>query len=136
MRTATALCALAVMAGCATSPRSTTPPRDPVAVNTATPVCSSKLQCEQMWIDSQTWLENLTRMRLRVVTDSRLETYPATTFGRMSGMALKYPIAPETYEIRAQFFGYGRSVDEQDLANSATNLFNSMVGKTKLGGKQ
>lgn len=51
-------------------------------------------------------------------------------------MALKYPIAPETYEIRAQFFGYGRSVDEQDLANSATNLFNSMVGKTKLGGKQ
>lgn len=116
--------AAAALSACAVPPRSVEPP---ATVNTDPPRCVSKLHCEQMWAEAQDVLPQITGMRLRLVSDRRLETFAATGFGRLTGTATMYPVGEGSYEIRTQFHCYG-SVGCGDLPARATNLFNIRVG--------
>lgn len=80
-----------------------------------------------MWIEAQEIVQEITRMRLRLVTDDRLETFAATRPNSMTGTVVKYPLGGESFEIRAQFQCY-RGVYCWDLAANATNLFNLQIG--------
>ena len=116
--------ALALLAGCVSPPKRP----EPVAVTTVAPRCGSPKACEALWIDAQTWVSNLSGMRLRLVTDNRIETFGATSYSRMGGVVTKYPIDDKTYEIRVSFECY-RSTECADLKNAATNTFNSTLAR-------
>ena len=117
------------LVGCAAQPpRPTAPPPPPPAkVDTKTPRCDDHLQCRKMWLEAQEVIQELTRMRLRLVTEDRLETFAATRPSSMTGTVIKYPLGGESFEIRAQFQCY-RGVYCWDLAANATNLFNLQIG--------
>lgn len=122
-RVALLLCA--TLAGCA-APAPPAPKPPPVEVNTLAPRCTAPKQCEAMWLQAQEVVQFTTGMRLRIVTESRLETFAPTGYGRMGAAVLKYPIG-DGYELRVSFECY-RSIDCTDQRNSATNLFNLRVG--------
>jgi hypothetical protein len=79
-----------------------------------------------MWITAQQVVQNLTSMRLRMVTDTRLETFPPTSFGRSGATVVMYPMQDGTYELRADFECY-RRVDCSDVRPLGINAFNSSV---------
>lgn len=79
-----------------------------------------------MWLRAQETLQQITGMRLRLVTDSRIETFAPTSVGRMHGTALRYPVDANAFEIRLTLECYG-SVDCSGLRNAGTNLFNRTV---------
>ena len=115
------------MGGCAAPPPK--PYKLPVVVNTTPPTCSTQKDCELMWVNAQEWLGTITRMRLRIVTDSRLETFAATDFQHMSGTVLKYPLANGSYELRIALQCYREDGIREcaDLKANATNIFNTAV---------
>jgi hypothetical protein len=80
-----------------------------------------------MWLDAQEAIVMVTRMRIRLVNDSRIETYPASQFASMGGVVLKYPLGEDKYQIRVRLecFGY---TECSDLRASGTNLFNNLLG--------
>lgn len=96
-------------------------------VNTATPVCTTKLQCDRMWLDAQEAVVLVTRMRIRLVTDSRIETFAPVRYASMGGVVSKYPLAGDKYEIRLALECY-RHTECSDLRASGTNLFNNLLG--------
>jgi hypothetical protein len=120
-------CALVLAAsGCAVQPA--TPVKAPEVVNTETPVCESKTQCDRMWVDAQSSISTATGMKIRLLTDTRIETFSPHTFGYMSGVVTKYPISENKYEIRLQLDCY-RNSKCADLKAISTNGFNlSLVG--------
>lgn len=122
------LWAIIAFAGCAAQPqRPSAPLPPPTKVDSKTPRCDDQLQCRKMWLESQEVIQEITRMRLRLVTDDRLETFAATRPNSMTGSVVKYPLGGESFEIRAQFQCY-RGVYCWDLAANATNLFNLQIG--------
>lgn len=118
-----ALCA--ALAGCA-APAPPAPKPAPVEVNTLPPRCTAAKQCEAMWLQAQEVVQLATGMRLRIVTDSRLETFAPNGYGRMGAAVLKYPVG-DGYELRVQFECY-RGTECTDQRNNATNLFNLRIG--------
>jgi hypothetical protein len=110
----------------ACAPPTQNAPRDPVAVSTVTPRCSAPRDCEAMWLRAQEALQQVTGMRLRIVTDGRIETFAPTSVGRMHGSVMRYPIDAGAYEVRLQLECY-RNVECSDMRNAATNLFNKTV---------
>jgi hypothetical protein len=81
-----------------------------------------------MWVHAQEVLQQMTGMRLRIVTDSRIETFAATSFGRTSGVVVKYPVSADTFDLLVEISCYGRYTDCGDLRASGANLFNLRVG--------
>lgn len=116
---------LAVLAGCA-QPRPAGPP--PV-INTATPSCSTQAQCDAMWVEAQRAIETASGMRTRLVTDGRIVTYAPTNYGRLGGEVIRQQVG-DRQEMRVSFECY-RSTRCDDLRVTATNLFNSLVGKKR-----
>lgn len=117
-----------VLSACAAPQRSyTSSYRPPAVVDTQAPRCTGKTQCEALWIDAQRAIESITRMRVRMVTDGRIVTFPSTDYARLGGEVVKYPIDDSTYELRVSYECY-RFTECSDLKVSATNLFNSMLG--------
>lgn len=90
------------------------------------PVCTGTAECQQRWADAQSVIQNLARMPLRVVTDTRLETYPPTSSGRMGGVVTKHSVGDETFELRAELHCYGYQPCP-DLENRGVVLFNRMM---------
>lgn len=113
--------AVLLLAGCAAQP-----PRPVQVVNTAPPVCSGKQQCDAMWVDAQQLLEMVTLMRIRMVTDSRLETFAPVRVSSMGGVVTKYPVSADQYEIRLRLECY-RSTDCSDVRAKGTNFFNTTL---------
>lgn len=120
---------LLALAGCAAPPPR--PASVPVAITTPVPVCESKRHCEAMWIDAQQTIEMVTRMRIRLATDSRIETFAPTRYASMGGVVTKYPVADDKYEIRLQLECY-RNTDCSDVRAMGTNLFNSSLAGTRV----
>lgn len=113
------------LSACVTPPpRAYTPA--PV-INTQAPQCSGKSQCAALWVDAQRTIEAVTGMRVHMVTDGRITTFPAVGYSRLGGEVTKRPISDSTYELRAYFECY-RNTECSDLRASATNLFNTMLG--------
>lgn len=125
MRLTTIAIACVALAGCATPPPRIKPP--PVVVDTQAPRCADQKRCEAMWLQAQETISNITGMRLRIVTDSRVETFAPTRYGLMGGVIIKYPVA-DGYEIRASFECYRGELDCENSRNAGLNLFNLMVG--------
>jgi hypothetical protein len=113
-----------LLAGCAAQPS-----RQPPVVNIATPSCSTKQQCDAMWAASQQAIETASGTRTRLVTDGRIVTYAPSNYGRMGGEVIRHQDG-DRQEMRASFECY-RSTDCTELRVIATNLFNSMVGRTR-----
>ena len=64
-----------------------------------TPVCQNQRQCEAMWAAAQTAVSTATGMPVRLVTDSRIETHPATSESLLTGVVTKIPSGQEGYKI-------------------------------------
>lgn len=126
MKTLPLFLALASLAGCVTNQPKPRP--EPVSVNTIAPVCKTAKACEALWIDAQTWVSNLSGMKLRLVTDNRIETFGATSYSRMAGTVTKYPVDQGAYELRVSFECY-RSTECDNLKNAAINTFNNVLAR-------
>ncbi|OUM00548.1 hypothetical protein [Variovorax sp. JS1663] len=126
------IAALAVLGGCATPTSAPAPqPVREIPQTTEAPKCKDKIECQRMWISAQESAEQLTGMRLRMATDTRLETFAPTRFGRMGAVVLMYPMDDGTFELRADFECY-RGSDCTYLRPLAINAFNARV---KLAGR-
>jgi hypothetical protein len=80
-----------------------------------------------MWVDAQRAIETVTGMRVRMVTDGRITTFPPTGYSRLGGEVAKYPVNESTYEFRVYYECY-RNTNCSDVRASATNLFNTLLG--------
>jgi hypothetical protein len=104
------------------------PARAPVSINTVSPICTGKQQCEAMWPDAHEALQLVTRMRIRISTDSRIETFAPIRVSTLGGTVTKYPVSDDRYQIRLQLECY-RYTDCSDLRAMGTNLFNNMLNE-------
>lgn len=93
------------------------------------PVCTEPRHCERMWAAAHDALTLATGMRIRLVSESRIETYPANDYGRLGGVVTKTPIGTGSYEISLSLECYrGTNCDKARAAN--IDLFNTLVGST------
>jgi len=97
-----------------------------VQAATPTPVCQNQRQCEAMWAAAQVAIGSATGMPNRIVTDSRIETHPATNDSRLTGVATKVPTGQEGYKIVLDLSCFG-STPCDDLARGGIELFNTLV---------
>lgn len=94
--------------------------------------CRGTVECGQAWVRAQDVVQSVSMMRLRLVTDSRLETFAAMRLGQMTGTVVKFPIAADEFELQATF-ECPRNAQCGDLERRATDLFNSLLGSTQAG---
>jgi hypothetical protein len=124
MRVIVSIALASVVAGCAVPE----PQRPPAVVDTKAPICDGKMDCEAKWLKAQERIQMLTGMKLRIVTESRLETFSPTTAGRLLGVVTKFPVSNSAYELRVELSCYHHTMDCRDLQARGTNLFNMTVG--------
>ena len=122
----TTLAALVVLLTACAAPAPPKPPREPVRVTTTAPRCSEPTQCKRMWIAAQDAIQTASGMRLRLVTEDRLETFAAMRIGTLTGTVINFPMGGGVYEARARF-ECPRYVECSDQKVSAENLFNTLV---------
>ena len=116
------LLAIAAVSGCAVQPPEPPPDIDPMAV------CYSKPQCDAMWSEAMVQIQSLSGMRLQTATDTYIQTFNATGFGRLSAVARKIPKPDGSTVIDAGFScGYCGNLSYQAL-----NLF---TGSVKFAGQ-
>lgn len=113
-----------VIAGCA-NPQSQRPAYTPM--NTAAPTCASSSECSAMWSRARDQIQALTRMRLRVATDSYMETYVGHGVP-LVGYVERIDLGSGKYEIRGRV-ACQRPGLCSDLPERATDLFNINVGR-------
>lgn len=113
---------LLTLSGCAI------PPEKPIEITQPTPSCSSKEQCDAMWIDAAKWVKNLTGMKLASFTDVYGITYPTRGPG-FTGEITREPQPDGTTKIQGRFY-CPRSTGCNDLISFSTNSFNEMVSAT------
>lgn len=106
------------LAGCAQRPSGPPPAIDPVAT------CTSQDQCDAMWSEALVQLQNLSRMRLQVATDSFAQTYQATNAGYLSGTARRVPLPGGLTAFEASFSCHYNC---GDFPYAAVNLFTSIL---------
>ena len=86
--------------------------------------CTSKTQCDAMWARATSEIVNVSGMKIRLLTDSYIETFDGTRQFRMYGRVQKRPLGNDSYEIIATLTcGYACG----DLALRGESLFNSSV---------
>lgn len=101
--------------------------QSPETAAETTPACADTRKCEVMWSRAQDAVAVVSNMRIRLMTDSRIETFPPTRYGSTGAVVTKVPVGESGYEIKIQIECY-RSVDCSDLQRSGRRLFNMMVG--------
>jgi hypothetical protein len=97
-----------------------------VQAETPTPTCQNEPQCEAMWLAAQGAIGVATGMPNRIVTDTRIETHPATSISRLTAVVTKVPTGDEGYKIIVAWSCY-RSSQCGDLARFGTEVFNTLV---------
>jgi len=93
---------------------------------TPTPACQNERQCEAMWSAAQVAIGVATGMSNRLVEGDRIETHPATSDSRLTGVVTKVPAGQEGYRIIVDLSCY-RATQCDDLARSGAELFNTLV---------
>lgn len=84
-------------------------------------ICTSQKQCEVMWANTQRAVDHMATMRIRLLTDTRIETYAPNQIGMIGAVATKTPTA-DGYEItlQAECYRYTRDCSIGDeLAKNA-----------------
>jgi hypothetical protein len=93
---------------------------------TPTPVCHNARQCGAMWAAAQVAIGVATGMSNRIVTDTLVETHPATHHSRLTGVVRKIPTGQEGYKIVIDLSCY-QTTQCDDIARAGTELFNTLV---------
>jgi hypothetical protein len=93
---------------------------------TPTPVCQNERQCGAMWAAAQVAIATATGMAIRSVTDTLIETHPATHHPRLTGVVRKIPAGQDGYKIVVDLSCYP-STQCDDIARAGTELFNTLV---------
>lgn len=126
MRAIFLLIPILLIAGCASAPS------EPVPQITAAPSCSSAAQCDAMWAEAITQIQSLSGMRLQVVTDAFMQTYPIPRgrYDRLEGLARRMPHPDGSTTIEAEF---SCRVCEPHIPAQALNLFFASVKGAGLG---
>lgn len=94
-----------------------------------TPTCVGQLACERMWLQAQEAAETLSGSKLRIVTETRIETFPPQR-ARPGITVLKRPLGGGKYEIQAKFACLPSS-DCETLAPLGTDAFNSTLNASR-----
>lgn len=81
-----------------------------------------------MWVAAGDALQTSTGMKLRLVTESRIETFTETNYGRMFGTATKRPMADGSYQIDASFSCYSYPGCDADYAAYEFDALVNMAG--------
>lgn len=105
----------------------TVTPEKPIQITKPTPTCSSKEQCDAMWVDATKWVQSLTGMKLAKITDQYGITYP-TRGPEFTGEITREPQPDGTTNINGHF--YCPPPGCNDLVSFSTNSFNEMVAAT------
>ena len=63
------------------------------------PVCSCPAQCDAMWAQATQDIEPASGMRIRIATNTLLETYVTNNAGRLTGTVTKRPVGNGSYAI-------------------------------------
>lgn len=90
------------------------------------PTCSCERQCAAMWTEAAAGLERYTGMRLRTVTEFRLESFTPRGAG-LYGMVERRPVEAGRTEIRVQFTPLPETEKLWALAATGTEAFNLSV---------
>jgi hypothetical protein len=118
-----------ILMGCATTQRNKAP-SEPIDVG-PTPVCSSTDECQAMWAKATTVLPMITGMRLAMMNDIYMETYPAIRGVPLHAKATKNPLGNGKYEISATITCRHSGVCG-DLPENGLRLFNTSVNNAGL----
>jgi hypothetical protein len=113
---------LTLLAGCASAPPSTA---RPMPVATEAPTCDNAAECGRMWSTARETIQSLTRLRLRVVTDAYLETFPPNSSQPTGGSVAMSPLGNGRFQIQATIECY--YADCERLKVSGVNAFNARV---------
>lgn len=94
------------------------------------PRCSGPQECEIAWAEAQRSISLLSPMRIRLLTDTRIETYAPMRYGDVGVVATKLPIGNGVYEITVRLECY-RSTPCDDLRRSGEMLFYTSIQGAK-----
>ncbi len=64
--------------------------------------CTENRQCELMWHAAQETLRQVSNMRVRLATDTRVETYGPVDGSSVAAMITKVPVGEKGYEFHIQ----------------------------------
>ena len=106
-----------------------TPRADPNAP-TPTPECHCQDQCAAMWAAAPDAIEAASHMRLRLATDTLVDTYAPTDIGYMHGRAIKTPAIGGGFRFVADFDSRPALPDSY---KTALELFNLKLSSAGLG---
>lgn len=98
-----------------------------VEAATPIPACQNKRQCEAMWAAAQTAIVTATGMAIRLASDTRIETHPATNVSQLTGVATKVLSGQEGYKIVVDLSCFESIAKCDDITRSATEIFNTLV---------
>lgn len=90
------------------------------------PKCDAPRQCEVMWQKAQEALSLVSNMRIRLATDSRIETFAPLRIGSVGAVARKIPSGSSGYEFKVDLECY-RRVPCDELERSGRRVFNLYV---------
>lgn len=98
------------------------------------PRCTGPVECEILWSEAQKAVELVSNMRIRLLTDSRIETYAPIRHSTIGAVVTKTPLGAGVYEIAIQIECY-RSTPCDDLQHSGEMLFYTLLQSSKVGKK-
>ena len=84
--------------------------------------CHCADQCSAMWAQAAPALELASGMRIRLASESLLETYPTHNAGALTGTVTKIAVGAHAYIIQADFQTWAPG--QGDLVEIATKIFN------------
>lgn len=115
----------AALVGCAPIQRA---PQVSIMDVAPAPTCKSPKLCEAMWVASQDAVTTASGMKIRLVTDSRIETFSETGYGRAYGVVTKTPTS-NGYIMSANF---SCSRYPGCDSNRSLDTFNKLVNLQKI----
>jgi len=101
-----------------------------IAFGQEAPVCHCQAQCDAMWAQATKDVENASGMRLRIATNTLLETYVSNRADLQTGTVTKTPSADGGYTIELTLEPWYRGQkDVQDVIRTNVALFNKHMAK-------
>ncbi|OXE36921.1 MAG: hypothetical protein CGW95_04880 [Phenylobacterium zucineum] len=89
-------------------------------------VCEGPDQCEKMWFSAQKALTMLSTMRIRFQSESRIETFRPSGYGRVGGSVTKEPLGEGKYRIAFEPECY-TNAECENLRPRALKLFDDFI---------